>query len=358
MTFEQCWHRVPGGTAVAAIETARALGKHDGWDLIGVSALHRAKPEETWEPPIEVRSLPLPRNLLYESWNRLRRPRVDLVTGKVTVIHATSIAVPPRSAPIVVSIHDLAFVHDPSHFTARGLSFFRGALEVARREADLVLCSTRTVMEDCEANGFDPSRLRLVPLGVDAEPVDAEHVREVRARHGVDDPYVMWAGTVEPRKNLENLVTAFDRLDTDRALVLAGPRGWNEDLDRIIGRIRPRVHALGFVPRGDLAALYAGADAFCFPSLREGFGLPVLEAMAQGTPVVTSSGTATEEVAGDAAVLVDPTDPESIANGLRTVLNDAHLRARLAAAGPARAAEFTWERTADLVIGCYEEVAA
>lgn len=258
----------------------------------------------------------------------------------------------------MVTIHDLAFLHDPSHFTRRGLRFFERALRIVRDEADLILCSTNTVVEDCADNGFDRGRLRLVPLGVDPSEADPSEVARVRSRYGLDDPYVMWAGTIEPRKNLPNLLAAFGRVDTDRMLVLAGPRGWNLELGDVVDGSRSRVVTLGFVPRDDLPGLYAGADAFCFPSLREGFGLPVLEAMAQGTPVVTSAGTATEEVAGDAAVLVDPHDPDSIAQGLSRVLDDDSVAERLAVAGKARAAQFSWDRTAELVIQAYEELAA
>jgi glycosyltransferase involved in cell wall biosynthesis len=187
-----------------------------------------------------------------------------------------------------------------------------------------------------------------------ATPADVERVR---ARFGLHSAYVLWSGTVEPRKNLRRLVDAFGRLDADVDLVLAGPRGWSEDLGELTGAAR-RVRVLGFVPTADLPGLYAGARAFCFPSLLEGFGFPVLEAMTQGTPVVTARGTSTEEIAGDAALLVDPRDPDSIAGGLARVLDDAGLAGDLSERGLARAACFTWYRCAELVRAAYREVAA
>jgi glycosyltransferase involved in cell wall biosynthesis len=208
--------------------------------------------------------------------------------------------------------------------------------------------------------GFDPSRLRHVPLGVEVEAADTAGVERVRQAYSLERPYVLWAGTLEPRKNLAGLLEAFGRLEADVDLVLVGPRGWKEDLQRRLAALpepaRRRVRALGFVPRADLGPLYAGASVFCFPSLLEGFGFPVVEAMAQGTPVVTSEGTSTAELAAGAGLLVDPHDPAAIADAIERVLTDDALAARLRLAGPARAAEYSWARTAALVKEAYREL--
>jgi glycosyltransferase involved in cell wall biosynthesis len=346
-TLEQCWHRVPGGTAVAALELASALKGRPGLELVGVAARHREPPPEPWRPPVPVRHLSLPRPLLYESWHLLGRPRLE----GVDLIHATGLAVPPRSAPLVTTIHDLSFLVYPEHFSRAGRRFFGQALRRSRERADLVLCSSRATLEHCAEAGFERSRLRHVPLGVRAPLVLEGDVDEVRGRHGLEGPYVLWTGTIEPRKNLPGLLDAWGRIRTEAELVLVGPRGWNEDVES-----RPGVRTLGFVPWDDLGPLYAGAEAFVFPSLMEGFGLPVLEAMAQGTPVVTSRGTSTEELADDAGVLVDPGNPADIARGLERVLTEPALARELREAGPLRAAEYTWARTADLVIAAYLEV--
>lgn len=358
MTVEQCWHRVPGGTAVAAIGMAGALAARPGLDLVGVAARHSRAPARDYSPPLPVRHLPLPRAALYESWHRLRRPRVERATGPVDVVHATSIAMPPRSRPLVLTIHDLAFVRQPAHFTPRGLRFFRRGLALALSEADLVLCSSEATRRDCEEVGFPPARLRLVPLGVDVRPASEADVERVRRRYGLSRPYVLWTGTVEPRKNLPGVVRALDHVASDVELALAGPRGWNEDLAALVASAPKPVRTLGFVPGEDLAALYAGARAFCWPTLLEGFGFPVLEAMAQGTPVITSRGTSTEELAGDAALLVDPRDEIAVGRALEEVLTDEGVARRLAAAGRERAARFTWARCGRLVAQAYEDVAA
>lgn len=353
MTLEQSWHRVPGGTAVAALELARALVARGEVDVIGVSARHRAAAGEPWTSPIPIESLPLPRLALYEAWHRLRRPKVQVATGDVNVIHATTIAMPPRSAPLVLTLHDLAWLDNPAHFTRRGLSLFNRGLQLALKDADLVLCSSLATLRACRSVGFEESRLRHVPLGVSIVAASAEEVARVRARHRLEKPYLLWTGTVEPRKNLGRLLRAFATITGELDLVLVGPKGWNESLDGLIAGNRGRVRILGFVPAADLRALYKGARAFCFPSLVEGFGFPVLEAMAQGTPVVTSSGTATEELAEGAGLLVDPRHSSAIAGALQQILDDEGLAAKLSDAGHRRAAEYTWDRTAELVTSAY-----
>jgi glycosyltransferase involved in cell wall biosynthesis len=356
-TLEQCWHRVPGGTAVAAVELARALKERNDVSLIGVAAAHRRPPLDPFLPPIDVEHFPLPRLALYEAWHRLRAPRVERTTGRVDLIHATSLAIPPKSRPLVVTVHDLAWLKSPEHFTRRGVRFFNRGLELALGDADLVLCPSQATKRDCVDAGWRPEKVRVVPLGVAVLPATEATVAETRARYGLHKPYVLWTGTVEPRKNLRALLDAWAAIDSAHDLVLVGPEGWNEDLEGRLDSAGSGVRRLGFVPQADLAPLYAGAAAFCFPSLIEGFGFPVLEAMSQGTPVVTSRGTSTEELGGDAAVLVDPHDTGSIAEGLRSVLEDEALARKLAEVGPERAARFSWARTAENVTAAYAEVA-
>jgi glycosyltransferase involved in cell wall biosynthesis len=292
---------------------------------------------------------------MYDLWARLQMPRIEWMTGAVDVVHATTILVPPTRKPFVVTVHDLAFLHDPAMFTARGTGLFLRSLELIKRHADVVLCSSLATFEDCVAAGIRTDRLRHVPLGVDAvRAVAVAEVAEVRTRLGLLKPYLLFVGTKEPRKNLAGLLNAFALLDDDdHDLVVVGPTGWGDEMD-IPSSIAPRVRALGFLPADDLSAVYAGAAAFVYPSFREGFGLPVAEAMAHGTPVVTSRGTSTEEVAGGAAVLIDPNDPADIARGITEAL--AHATT-LAAKGRARAAEMTWSETARLTRAAYEEVA-
>ena len=352
VTLEQLWHRVPGGTATSALGMVAAL-KGTSVRPIGVAAVHAHDPPVAFASPIEIKQLALPRVLLYESWHRLRRPRVESATGPVDVIHATTLAVPPRSAPLVVTIHDLAFIDRPQDFTTHGMRLFERGLKLARAEADVVIVPSEATRSECDEAGIDPERLRVVPWGVTPINVDEETVSQTIERFEITPPYVMWTGTLEPRKNLARLVEAFSALEGPVQLVLAGPRGWGDD--EVTHSLGDRIRWLGFVAGSDLAALYRGAAVFCYPSLKEGFGMPVIEAMAQGTPTVTSRSTSTEEVAGDAALLVDPRDVSSITDALERALHDDSLRARLNAAGRERAATFTWARTASLVESAYRE---
>lgn len=340
ITLEQCWHRVPGGTARAALESVEALEAYGSSDLIGVSAHHGADPEPSWRPGIEVEQFRLPRIALYESWHRLRRPRVTSLVGPVDVIHATGMAVPPPTAPLVVTVHDLAFLRDPTQFTARGVRFFHRAIDLARSDATLVNCPSRATIDECVANGFEPDRLRLLPWSIDPVLVEPAEVSRVRSRLGIEGPMVLWAGTIEPRKNLPMLLDAFARIaDPGATLVLAGPTGWNEDLRERLASLGDRVRVLGFVASGELRTLFAAADVFCFPSRQEGFGLPVLEAMAQGTAVITSSGIATAEVAGDTAILIDPSDVDALVDALDLLVGDVSERERLGGLARRRALE-------------------
>lgn len=356
VTAEQSWVDVPGGTARATIELLRALRDRPGLEVVGVAARHAHPPPDAWAVPVPVRHLPLPRLALFEGWHKLRWPPVERATGPVDLVHGTIIAVPASRAPLVLTIHDLSFLAHPEHFTRRGNRFFRRAVELARRHARLVICPSQATFDECLAAGFDPGRLRLVPLGVRAEPATAADVAAARRQYRLERPYVLFCGTVEPRKNLRRVVEAYRRLEHDGLdLVLAGPEGWKEDVRALLDGLGDRARSLGFIPGDDLGPVYAGATVVVYPSLREGFGLPVLEAMAQGAPVVTSLGTSTEEVAGDAAVLVDPLDVDAIARAIDRVAGDPDLARKLADAGRARAATYTWDRTADGVLAVYSE---
>ncbi|WP_448061617.1 glycosyltransferase family 4 protein [Cellulomonas hominis] len=360
MTTEQLWQPVPGGSGTYVRELAAALLARPDVRLTGLGARHESPPDPSWSLPAGLPQVSsrLPRPVLYEAWNRLRRPRVPAVPGGTDVVHATTWAVPPRSAPLVVTVHDLAFLRAPEHFTARGAAFFRRALDVVRAEADVVVVVSRTTRDDCLAAGIAPERLHVVPHGVRVPTVTASDAAAFRRRSGLTRPYLFWCGTVEPRKNLATLLRAYAEVADqvpDLDLVLAGPAGWAgapADLTRALDALpAARVHHLGNLSWADLHAAYAGARVFCFPSTWEGFGMPVLEAMAHGVPVVTSRGTALAEVGGPAALLADPTDVAGIAAAVLEAAGPRHDE--LAVAARAQAATFTWERCAERTVEAY-----
>jgi glycosyltransferase involved in cell wall biosynthesis len=347
-TLEQCWHDVPGGTAVASLRVLEELARRDDVEMSGVAGRHRRPPAPTFRPSIEVASLPLARPWLYESWNRVEWPKVERATGPIDVCHST-IAIPAATrAAHVVTVHDVAFVHTPDRFTGHGARVMTAGLERCRT-ADLVLCPTVATADDLVSLGFDDGRIRVVPWGVDVvEPSAAD--RE-RARHdfALPERFVLFVGTIEPRKNLTRLAAAVARLDDPMPLVVAGAAGWGEvavpsDAD---------VRFAGFVPHDQLAALYAQATVFAYPSLQEGFGMPILEAMAAGAPVVTSRGGATDEAAAGAAVLVDPNDVDATAAG--TPAGGAR-RDELVASGRRRVTGATWSATAEATVAAYRDV--
>ncbi|MCC2335674.1 glycosyltransferase family 4 protein [Cellulomonas wangsupingiae] len=362
LTVEQLWQPQPGGSGRYVLELAAALRRRTDVEVTGVRARHGGPPEGTWAPPedLAVVASRLPRPALYEAWARLRRPHTWR-PAHPDVVHATTWAVPPRGPGLVVTVHDLAFLRDPTHFTPRGNAFFRRALEVVAREADEVVVVSEATRADAAAAGIDPERLHVVPHGVEVPQVAAATVAEVRERLGLTRPYVMWCGTIEPRKNVRTLLEAFAVVarSSDLDLLLIGPRGWGDpDLDRALRALpEGRVHLAGQVDSATLHAAYAGARAFCFPSVWEGFGMPVLEAMAHGVPVVTSAGTSMAEIAGaDRALLVPPLDAAAMADAILEAAGPSH--GRLATAGRAYAEQQTWDRCAEQTLAVYRRAAA
>ncbi len=347
-TVEQCWHDVPGGTATAVLEVARRLVGRSDVELVGVAGRHRAPAPDAFAPPMTVEQLVIARPWLYETWNRFGWPKVERATGPVDVCHSTTAVPAATRAPHVVTVHDVAFLHTPERFTRHGARVMRVGLERCRR-ADLVLCPSEVTASDLVAIGFARDIVRVVPWGVEAIAVDDTDRDRVRRRYDLPAEFVLFVGTVEPRKNLSALVEAMSVAATDLPLVVAGASGWG-DAAGSSGDAR----FIGFVAPADLPALYSLATVFTYPSLQEGFGLPVAEAMSYGVPVVTSQGTSTEEVAGGAAVLVDPTDIESIATGV----DDALARTdELRPASLRRAGELSWDATVDATVDAYRSVA-
>ena len=348
-TFEHCWHRVPGGTGISAIEVAKELRHIEGLDLIGVAGRHRRPPTEGFLPPIKVAALPFGGPILYEMWTRLRWPKVESVIEDLQLVHSTTIIPPATDLPLVVTIHDLAFVRHPEFFTTRGNRMFTRSLKILQDRASLLLCSSMSTYRDCLYAGFEEWRLRHVPLGVTTHEItDADRAR-ARETYSLPDDYVLFVGTLEPRKNLARLVEALSSIDNAPPLVIVGMEGWGDEAPLAGHDIR----FTGFVPSQDLPALYNMCTVFAFPSIMEGYGLPVIEAMAHGAPVVTSRGTSTEEVAGGAAVLVDPLDVASIASGIRESMA---ARDAWSSRSLDRAAQVPWSETARATFSAYSEL--
>lgn len=323
---------------------------------------------------IEPKVLPLPRTLLFNAWQRaglLKLGRLHPDLQGLDVVHAPSIGIPPRGPhALVVTLHDATPLLFPDSFDSRALRFHRAGLNAVRRRADVIIAVSESARKDiCTRSDIDPNRVRVVYNGVEPVHVPRELVEATLRREGLDDrPFVFWVGIVEERKNVGTLVRAFKQLvdegELDHRLVLLDPSGWNgfspadaNDAVADAAALGDRLRLLGRVDEPTLNALYRGADVFAFPSLHEGFGLPILEAMIQGTPVVCSDTSAMPEIAGDAAVLAPPDDVASWTSALWQAISDGDLRAVLAQRGPKRAREFSWARTARRTQQIYAQAA-
>jgi glycosyltransferase involved in cell wall biosynthesis len=367
LTLTQTAHRVPGGTATSVVRLAGALAATGDVELTAVlargdlrhpgSILGRGSVPELPER-VGVATMPLPLPVLYDAWARSGRPHVARAAGPLDLVHVTvPLRVGVGDLPMVATVHDLFPLTRPAESTRRGARLMGAGLEWILRNARAVMVPSATVADACAQRGLAPEKVTVVPWGTEIPAIGSTDAVAVRRRHGLAGPYVLFVGTVEPRKNLEGLISAVARLHRpDLTLALAGPVGWGAHLDAALAGLASPVARLGRVSDADLAALYAGAAVVCYPSFEEGFGLPVLEAMAAGAPVVTSAGTATADVAGDAAVLVDPYDVGSIAEGLASVLDDQDVADRLRSAGRRRAEQHTWAAAAERTVEVYRSV--
>ena len=362
-----------GGIPTYAEHLIRGLAKIPGHSLVlwcgtrnSQARVRHLVPEhvETVEPGFAVRMLS--RLGLFACVNPLP---IERLVGAVDVFHGLNYLLPSHSgrAARLVTVHDLSILTHPEWHPAMRNRLMGWPLPrtVAR---------AHHVITDCEAVRSEViERLRVRPEGVSAIPLapssdfrvlGPEAIDRVVRRYGLTaGDYILFAGAIEPRKNVGRLLDALELLrarwrDVPR-LALVGPSGWRSR--ELVTRIRSAgssLRLLGPVPRSDLVALMGGASVLAYPSLSEGFGLPVLEAMACGTPVVAARIGPIIEIAGDAALLVDPTEPGDIAQGLKRALEDSGLRADLAKRGPAQAAKFSWERTAAATLTAYTKALA
>ncbi len=289
--------------------------------------------------------------------------------GRADLYHSPAYAMPVICpAPAVVTVHDLSFFRLPQTFGRLQGAYLRWATRgAARHAAALIAVSEFTRRETVALLGTPPDRIHVVPNGVAEEfrPADPPAVAAYRARRGLPERFILAVGTVQPRKNLVTVIEAYARLRLTMpdppALVVAGAAGWGRDevaeRTRALG-LEASVRRLGFCDDHELPLLYTAAAVVTVPSLYEGFGLPVVEAMACGTPVIVADTSSLPEVAGDAALRVPATDVEGWVRALRQVLDDPALAARLSAAGAARAQRFRWSRAAAETVAVYRQVVA
>jgi glycosyltransferase involved in cell wall biosynthesis len=358
---DQLWFRVPGGIGTYVRELAPRLAAEPGVEVVPFRSSWPGDRRVSWTVPMQ--GITTGRHTIrYPLWDVLGWPPLPAALADCDLVHATNPSAVPPARPgqgLAVTVHDLAFERFPETFVSRWRWLYRAGVRAAIRRADAILVPSKATATDLAARfDLDGSRVVVTPLAASTD-VGTSDPTETLDQLGVRRPYVLFVGTLEPRKNVARLIRAYRRVapELPHTLVLAGPLGWKvEGIVAELGDPPGRIRHTGVVPAEQLDVLYRAADAFCYPSLYEGFGLPVLEAMQRGTPVVASTAPALAEVAGDAALLVDPTDEGSIADGLRRVLTDSSLADDLRRRGRERAANFSWDRTARATLDVYRSL--
>lgn len=352
-------HEIPGGIGVYVRHLVdELLGSDDGHSYQLIIS-RTAEPPSRWSTEDLIRPA-LPVAQLYAAWNFTGRPKIR---GEIDIVHATGLAIPPAGGKLVATIHDLAVETMPEMVPAVWRRIYLKGLQIALERAK-VLCavSEATRKELIDRHSVDPDRIIVTPEAPNLTPASIRH-DQIFDRIGLTDPYLLCVGTVEPRKNQIRLVKAFAECQgeiKDWGLVIAGSPGWAQEqvADAIESlQLGHRIFLTGKVSGLELASLYSRASVFAFPSLYEGFGIPLLEAFAFGLPSLASTTPALAELAGSAAVLVEPSDTSGMAEALVALATDEGLRERLANEGRERAGRYSWKATADATRLAYERAA-
>ena len=367
-----------GRYARGLVHALAALDRHNDYTLLwarapdpggGGGELPRLDRAATLPTNFRARRLPFNNRLLTAGWQRLRLPApIEWFSGPLDLLHAPDFVAPPaRRARRLVTIHDLTFLVVPQHAHPRLRAYLAGAVPRAVRAADHVFVDSEATRHDLQRL-LDVPEERITTVYVGAEPQfrplagpEREEARAALVAAGVPPgPYLLTVGTLEPRKNHLGLLRAFARLrrlGVPHRLVIAGKRGWlYEPIFAAVDELglEDAVRFLDFFPEALLPALYACADLVLLPSFYEGFGIPLLEAMGSGTPAIVGNRPSLPEVAGGAALLVEPGDPTALADATWSLLHDQAARATLRAKGLARARAFDWRASAERVLARYQ----
>ncbi|HEX6352487.1 glycosyltransferase family 1 protein [Actinophytocola sp.] len=351
---EQLLAPVPGGTGRYTRELLAAMVAYapPGWTVAGVTATHRDLRPAVVPNVAGPRALPLPRRGLTALWER----GVHFWPGG-DAVHAPTPLAPParkRGRSLVVTVHDTVPFTHPETLTRRGASWHQSAIRRAAERANAIVVPTAAVAEELARYASGPATVAVVPHGVPevfCKPMDPNEAALRAGRLRLPETYVLAVGTLEPRKGLDLLVQAMAQQHApELPLVVVGPRGWGQvDLFELAAEYNfpaKRLHVLGRIDDEDLSAVLRRASVLAVPSRAEGFGLPVLEAMAVGTPVVHTDVPALVEVAGGTGLIVPRGDADALANALRNVVSETVATAERVAQGQLRAAAFTWEHAA------------
>ena len=318
---------------------------------------------------VTVHTAPVNERWLYRLWYRLRLPLpVQWLTGKLDLFHSPDFVLPPVGGqiPSLLTVHDISFVHYPETFPRRLVTYLNQVVPRSIQRATHLLADSEATKADLQACWQVPGeKITVLYSGVHErfQPVtEPEKLTAVRQKYGLgDSPYILSVGTVQPRKNYKMLIQAFQPIAASfpHRLIIGGGKGWLDD--EMLAEVNKqgldgRVHFTGFVADADLPALYSGADLFVFPSLYEGFGLPLLEAMGCGTAVISSNASSLPEVAGQAAVLLPPEDQAAWSQMMELLLADSFEQRRYIEAGFSQVRQFRWQKSARQLLRIYQQL--
>lgn len=307
--------------------------------------------------------LPLPATINEFIWNRIHSFPIDKLIGKVDIFHSSDWVQPKVSAKKITTIHDLVVYKFPQYSHPKIIAAHKRRLYWVKKEADKVITDSNSTRSDLiSILNFNPNMIEVIPPGINSsfKPVGREEISRIRKKYNLGENYILSVGTAEPRKNLKTLFTAYHLLSENNSfkikeknikLVTVGKKGWGESINH-----EKNITALGFVSESDLPGLYCGASVFVYPSIYEGFGFPVLEAMSCQTPVITTDRGSLEEIAAGAGLLFSPEDPRSLCQHLINIFENSLLRKELIENGKKRAQTFRWELTASRIIKTYQKL--
>jgi len=304
-----------------------------------------------------VKKFKFPPSFLHILWNKLHVFPIEKLIGKVDVFHSSDWTQPPTSAKKITTIHDLTIIRCPESQHPQIISVQRSRLSRVEKEINLVLTDSESTKKDIlEFLKISPKKIKVNYLAADEifkPEKNPSKIDKIKQKYKIKDDYILSVATREPRKNLKKTIKAFiDLKQKNLNLVLVGKYGWGKDTN-----LTKNIIKTGFIPEEELPCLYSGAKVFVYPSLYEGFGLPVLEALSCGCPVVTSNTSSLPEITGDTAILVNPQNTSDISKAIYQILYNKQLSLELEQKGLKQAKKFSWKKTATKTIEAYEELA-
>ena len=306
----------------------------------------------------KVKKYRIPPSVLDILWNKLHIIPIETFTGDLTIFHSSNWTQPPARAKKVTTVHDLLIYKYPETIHPKIISTQKRQLEWVKKECDRIIADSNTTKRDIvEIMGIPEEKIKVVYLAPGEEfnvTLSEEKIQKVKDKYAITGEYLLTVGSQEPRKNLSRIIEAYSKIkqQIDISLVVAGNFRWGEKIKETSG-----TKSIGFVDQSDLPALYGGAKVFVYPSLYEGFGLPVLEAQSTGCPVVTSDRGSLKEIVGDTAVVADPEDTQSVRRGIEKILSlDKKILEDMKQKGIQHARMFTWDNTARQTLEVYKEL--